>query len=641
MRGVAVARRRRAVALAVVCAGLFGAWMAPQAGAAVYCVGGAPGCPAGAIAETSLSGALAAADVVASGTNQIILPAGPQTTPDTTNPFTYSGSVPLEIDGQGAQGAGATTLALDAGSSAAEVFIESSGGSIGSITLRSLGVEMPTPGNPTQSGIVLVQPATIANVDVTSTGTTLASAGIAVTEGGTLSHVDVTAPTGTGAENAAIEVAGAAGTTATVQDSTLTGFSALQTQGPGHTIVHRSSLTGGAGGYAINAASPILIDDSVLTAQGVATQGTALLVQSGFAAVGTQLTIVGNANTVGAEALGAGATVNLTDSIIANTVTFPLDSSSPGQVTTDYSDYVHPASYTPGAHDTTSYIDPHFSNAAGGDFRLDATSPLIDFDKATPLGGTPFGPLESSTDFLDGSRITGGGRDLGAFQHQPPTVSAAVSAGSVVVGSPVVFSATGAVGTPADSLSYAWRFDDGATATGPTVAHAFSAAGPHSGTVTVTDLTRLTASTAAHVTVTPAPVVLPSNAFSVTSKRVSKSGVVTLGVLVHAAGRLTAGATFRRTVIHFTGHGRHRRKHTVHETVVYATTSTNATRAGTFTLTLKPTRAALKLLKAAKQLKVTIAIGFVPPGDSLNRVVLHLTVTAPKPPKKTRPKHHG
>jgi len=352
MRGVAVARRRRAVALAVVCAGCSGrGWRHRPERRCIAWVG------------AGVSGGRDRRNEACQvrSPRPMWLRAGRTRSSCQPGRRPRRNHEPLHIQRLRAagdrragrrRGQGPRRSRLTPGRRRRRSSIESSGGSIGSITLRSLGVEMPTPGNPTQSGIVLVQPATIANVDVTSTGTTLASAGIAVTEGGTLSHVDVTAPDGNrcgkrrhrGRRRRGYHSYGAG----------LDAHWFLGTPNAGARPHDRPSIFahGGAGGYAINAASPILIDDSVLTAQGVATQGTALLVQSGFAAVGTQLTIVGNANTVGAEALGAGATVNLTDSIIANTVTFPLDSSSPGQVTTDYSDYVHPASYTPGAHDT-------------------------------------------------------------------------------------------------------------------------------------------------------------------------------------------------------------------------------------------------------------------------------------------------
>ncbi|MGN6300932.1 MAG: PKD domain-containing protein [Angustibacter sp.] len=55
-----------------------------------------------------------------------------------------------------------------------------------------------------------------------------------------------------------------------------------------------------------------------------------------------------------------------------------------------------------------------------------------------------------------------------------------------------------------DLTSWAWRFDDGATASGALVQHTFSAAGEHQGTVTVTDTAGRTATATATVQATDA-----------------------------------------------------------------------------------------------------------------------------------------
>lgn len=66
----------------------------------------------------------------------------------------------------------------------------------------------------------------------------------------------------------------------------------------------------------------------------------------------------------------------------------------------------------------------------------------------------------------------------------------------------MTFSATGADPDHGDSpLTYAWRFDDGASAAGAVVRHAFAHHGRHTGAVTVTDPTGLTATAAVSVPV--------------------------------------------------------------------------------------------------------------------------------------------
>jgi hypothetical protein len=80
--------------------------------------------------------------------------------------------------------------------------------------------------------------------------------------------------------------------------------------------------------------------------------------------------------------------------------------------------------------------------------------------------------------------------DMGAFEYSPhpPTVVASATPSTAPVGSLVIFSAAGSSDPdPGDTLKYAWRFDDGKSATGTSVSHRFLHGGSHSGTVTVTD----------------------------------------------------------------------------------------------------------------------------------------------------------
>jgi hypothetical protein len=138
---------------------------------------------------------------------------------------------------------------------------------------------------------------------------------------------------------------------------------------------------------------------------------------------------------------------------------------------------------------------PLFLNAAAGDYRLPWNSPLVD-------AGNPVALLPT----LDLARLPRpvGRRDVGAFeyQRQPPAVSATAGPGSLATGAPVTFTASASDPDPGDSpLAYSWQFDDGGTATGPTVTHSFATAGTHSGTVTVTDPAGVAASATASVQV--------------------------------------------------------------------------------------------------------------------------------------------
>jgi PKD domain len=147
---------------------------------------------------------------------------------------------------------------------------------------------------------------------------------------------------------------------------------------------------------------------------------------------------------------------------------------------------------------------PIFVDAAGGDYHQRYDSPLIDAGDPAPL---------AATDDLDGLARPVGRVDLGAYEYQrrAPVASATATPASASPGQNVTFVATASDPDPGDSpLIYSWSFDDGATAHGPNAPHAFTTAGAHTGTVTVTDPTGQSATAQATVTVAQATVTFGS-----------------------------------------------------------------------------------------------------------------------------------
>jgi hypothetical protein len=147
------------------------------------------------------------------------------------------------------------------------------------------------------------------------------------------------------------------------------------------------------------------------------------------------------------------------------------------------------------------FVDP-----ASGNYHLLWDSPGID---AGP--SEAFDVWESRRDLAGKPRIVDGDgnntarRDMGAFeyQHRRPQAQADASPARRSVGHSFKFSAAGSSDPdPGDRLRYRWRFDDGATAKGLTVEHAFSDAGKHHGRVKVIDPTGLRASARVTVRVT-------------------------------------------------------------------------------------------------------------------------------------------
>jgi hypothetical protein len=161
---------------------------------------------------------------------------------------------------------------------------------------------------------------------------------------------------------------------------------------------------------------------------------------------------------------------------------------------------------------------PAFANASTFDFHELASSPTIGV-------GTLDLADDGNVDFAGLPRSASGKIDIGAFQYQPlATPTAAASPTSALTGQTVPFTASEAAdpNEGAGALTYSWRFDDGATATGASVTHAFAGGGVHTATLTVSDGSPFTASASTQVTVN-APPPLPLPALSTVSLNVIKS----------------------------------------------------------------------------------------------------------------------
>ena len=154
-------------------------------------------------------------------------------------------------------------------------------------------------------------------------------------------------------------------------------------------------------------------------------------------------------------------------------------------------------------------VDPRFLNAgSGADLRLAHDSPLID------AGDPAFPPIPILFLFdvrglprkRDGDGSGGAVVDIGAYeyQRQAPSVQAAFTPPAPMIGENVTLGGTGS-DVDGEPLTYQWAFDDGGSASGPVVGHAFTTAGNHAATVTVTDPSGLTGSATATVPVQASP----------------------------------------------------------------------------------------------------------------------------------------
>jgi hypothetical protein len=164
-----------------------------------------------------------------------------------------------------------------------------------------------------------------------------------------------------------------------------------------------------------------------------------LLIDPGADGVGVQGTgdppaiTLDNDTIVGSGTPGSlGVHTKVGDALLRNSIVTGFGTAiqrEPGDsVETDYSDYAGPVveNGSGGAGTVTENnhldVDPGFANAAGGDYSLAPTSPLVN-------AGDPAGPVagDSLTDLAGNPRVFGGRLDIGAYELQslppPPPVT--------------------------------------------------------------------------------------------------------------------------------------------------------------------------------------------------------------------------
>jgi hypothetical protein len=495
---------RRGIGCAVFLAMLsFGA---STASAGTLCVPttSIPGCPASAANEPTIG------DAVTHGNNGDTILIGAdsfngghpynETVDDAGKSFHFVGA---GVGKTIIQGQGSPAMTVSAGSSVADVTV-------------SLHDE--------QGGTGLMLAGTATNVAVTGTGANNATNPIGVQlAGGTFSHGVVSLPVNGSDTNHYGGVIGPG----TLSDSTVTapvGIAEAMGFSPQMPVVHRVRIIANQG--VLVGATQFAMDDSVIqTRSGAASELGIGLSQSdifgSYALRHVDVIGSGAAGSVGIEAHAYGvtgvghSTVVLDSSIIrgyATSISALADNTGIGPTSTtvtvkrSFYDTAHTSTQSLNGGTATitkdaasGNVDPLFVSTT--DFHLRAGSPAIDAGNPTLATG------ESTTD-LDGHPRAIAGKsgdapipDIGAYEFQPrsPTVKALASATRIMGFKKVRFTAAGLDASPGDALRFSWHFDDGATATGASVTHAFRA-GRHTAIVTATDLDGFTAT--ARVTIT-------------------------------------------------------------------------------------------------------------------------------------------
>jgi hypothetical protein len=496
-----------------------------------YCVTPATGCDVNGIA--AIQTALNDAQGDSTGSDLVQLGA----TSYNQTGLTYSGVIPLALQGAGAA---QTAIAPAAGGT---IFRNNS-----TQPVSIQGITFTLPSGTDSTGIQgFSGPIAVSHVVVNGAPST--AHGIQVDKGGTVTNSTVTMPTPASGVSDGIDVTGPGDVT--LADDTVTARLAVQVSSrtSGTVGAHRLRLAtannNGAGFILVEPGSAT-IDDSLVS---VGTNASGVFVSGGVGGSATltarHVTVMGDGGatesaftTYGSSGGGSGA-LNVFDSIARNTTNSVFISSTGGvsaTVSGDYNDFPgattsgsNPphvvmsgtgASFTAGPHNIDA--DPLFVSASN--FHLLVGSPAANRDPTAQQAG------ESSTD-LDGNPrfATGTGRDMGAYQQQPPTATASASPASQTTGAPLTFTGSGSDPTSGSTLTYSWAFDDGASASGASVTHAFAMPGPHSGTLTVTDTAGRTGTASATVTVTavivpPLPPLPDLEGFALTNRTFAVGG---------------------------------------------------------------------------------------------------------------------
>ena len=492
-----------------------------------YCVRTAPGiCPAGGIAEPNINAALGLVNSHGSLEHDTIL-IGPGSFEE--DGMTDAAGHPVDIVGTGE---GVTTLKSSAGSPATTLTIDEPNSTVSALSIDN-------PAGPSNTGLQLAGQAT--NVAISATSNDRFGIGVKF-----VSPSGTTAPSFI-AGTIALPFSATLNTTGTtdlsdtvfgrVADSTIS----AQTGTQGVTAVDRTRITALTGAETSPAGGMTLDDDLITTVPEPGLTEVGILVQPPSPGGGSLAVLVRHSTVIGggtagslgvslrSEATGMASISAIVDSSIVRDFETSLSTVADGgalpadiasaTIAVDYSDFqtrsavahnggsTATATITPGPHVIAAA--PSFAATTGPlAFQLSAGSPLID------AGNPMLGGEEASTDLLGNPRFVAGRApdqavsDIGAFEFQPvkPTVTA-TGPPTGVPGVPVALSATGGDNAPGDSVAFTWSFDDGATATGATVSHAFTTAGQHTATVTVTDLDGFSAQAPAAVAIVPAPTI--------------------------------------------------------------------------------------------------------------------------------------
>ncbi len=605
--------------------------VASAAAPETFCVHETTSCPPGSVDEQSdLQQALtdaAAHSATTAAPNEVDV--GPGTyTPTGNSGFSYSSANPLRL-----VGASESQTTLTTTGAAPAVLALGSDQSGNEVSVSQLSIAASTGGGLGLTG------GTADHVSVTATGQALG----VLLKGSRMTNCTVSdaAQNGFG-----ISVEGGSDE---IDDSTVTAAWAAVTADSSTTptVLHRVRLTGAIGLEAI--ATPVAIDDSLVLASGTGLYASDDPNEGSINALNVTVLAHGASTVSPTEGVDAfsdgngGAEVQIDNSIVRGFQDAFYTSADTAAIIASTDNY---DGATSGQHVSIGDPiagDPLFVNAAGGDYHLAWSSPLVDASSITNVGAG------SSTTDLDGNpRVvtfthSSTPVDLGAFeyQHRAPVAVAKVSPSGGAPGASVSFDGSASYDPdPGDTLSYAWSFDDGTRASGATVTHSFATPGQHSGTLTVTDPTGLSASQTAAVAITvPSLPQAPLGKLFAHSPTVS-GDTVTLQLACNGPGSCPSAKLVETTVAHLLGQkllsvsaaSAHKRK----TAVVVASRGIQLAAGKTTTVKLTLNAAGRKLLAKFHKLPVTLTVSYLNAGKRITAKTVRVTL---RPAKKEHGHH--
>jgi PKD repeat protein len=179
-----------------------------------------------------------------------------------------------------------------------------------------------------------------------------------------------------------------------------------------------------------------------------------------------------------------------------------------------FGDHAAQHDLAPAGADGTGYLAVHAASALPVRCFAchDSVDPVVQDAIARGMAGAALGCADCHVS-------AGGGVVAGA-----PPIARVAASGAAEIGQALALDGSASSDADGSVASHAWTFGDGATATGPSVTHAYASAGTYAVTLTVTDDAGLTGTATVTVTVTTptapaAPVAVAGSAIAVVADR--------------------------------------------------------------------------------------------------------------------------